>query len=603
MPPSRFLILPFLLSALVAASALLRGGGAEAATTERVSVSSDEAEATLDSNLSAISADGRFVAFMSWAPNLVPDDTNAAVDVFVRDRQLGTTERVSVSNDEAQANGNYILNSAYPEISADGRFVAFISFASNLVATDTNDSMDIFVRDRELDTTERVSVDSDGAQGNNGSYYPAISADGRFVAFRSYASNLVPDDTNADMDIFVRDRALGTIERVSLSSDEAEANGKSDIPAMSADGRFVAFQSWASNLVPAGPSGGVFVRDRAFGTTEYVGGSSLGGDGAGPAINADGRFVAFQSSTSAILVRDRQLGTTEPVGDGDWPGISADGRFVTFTASTTPFQDDVFVRDRGLGTTERVSADTGGAQADRSSNYPEMSADGRFVAFMSEATNLVSDDTNNTSDVFVRSFDDDSDLVHEHDDNCPTMPNPNQSNVVHPVTVLGDACEDPEPDGAADADDNCPDTPNANQANNVHPGTPSGDACDNPDGDPWMDVVDGCPDVSTAWQTPPDDNPDCDGFPRTTQQGMRGPESFIGTNPDLACGVNAWPVDIDNDHEAGLSDILRYIPVFNTNAPPPASAYNPRFDLNADNKIGLSDILMFIPFFNITCTP
>ncbi len=121
-----------------------------------------------------------------------------------------------------------------------------------------------------------------------------------------------------------------------------------------------------------------------------------------------------------------------------------------------------------------------------------------------------------------------------------------------------------------------------------------------PDGDGRVNQVDGCPNTVTPWVTPTDDD-DCDGFPRTTQQGTRGPESFIGTNPDLACGVNAWPVDINDDHAVGLSDILRYIPRFN--AAPPSPQYSARFDLNADNKIALQDILMFIPFFGKTCTP
>jgi Tol biopolymer transport system component len=150
----------------------------------------------------AISADGRFVAFWSNADNLVVGDTNGASDVFVHDRETGVTERISVDSAGNQGNND----SLEPAISADGRFVAFLSGADNLVSGDTNGNLDIFVHDRETDVTERVSVDSVGNQGNNHSLEPAISADGRFVAFRSYANNLVPGDTNSTADVFVHDR-------------------------------------------------------------------------------------------------------------------------------------------------------------------------------------------------------------------------------------------------------------------------------------------------------------------------------------------------------------------------------------------------------------
>ena len=172
--------------------------------TERVSVHSLGAEGNDHSIYPSVSADGRYVAFHSLATNLVPGDTNGVQDVFVRDRQSGTTERVSV--DSLGAQGNSL--SEFPSISADGRYVAFHSWASNLVPGDTNGWGDVFVRDCQSGTTERVSVDSLGAEGNytSGFSRPSISPDGCCVAFESAASNLVTGDTNGEEDVFVRDR-------------------------------------------------------------------------------------------------------------------------------------------------------------------------------------------------------------------------------------------------------------------------------------------------------------------------------------------------------------------------------------------------------------
>jgi len=182
------------LATLLAAAPLV--AHAAPGITERVSIASD---GTQGNNMSgrrgapASSANGRFIAFDSLASNLVVGDTNGTTDVFVRDRQTGTTERVSVGKNKSQANSF----SSAPSISADGRFIAFASFASNLVRGDTNGTTDVFVHDRQTGTTERVSVDSAGAQANDASTDPAISGDGTLVAFFSAASNLVPNDTNS----------------------------------------------------------------------------------------------------------------------------------------------------------------------------------------------------------------------------------------------------------------------------------------------------------------------------------------------------------------------------------------------------------------------
>ena len=420
------------------AAVLCVGRAALAQTMERASVSSLGVEGNSVSQIPAISGDGRFVAFESSATNLVPGDTNGMLDIFVRDRQNGTTERASVSTGGIQASSNCSRAS----ISGDGRFVAFESFASNLAVGDTNASVDIFVRDRQLGACERVSVSAAGAQGNADSITPSISADGRTVAFESNASNLVAGDANGTYDIFVRDRQSGTTELISVDSSGAQGNGISYSPVISADGRFVAFVSVATNLVAAdtNAAGDIFVRDRLAGTTERVSISNAGAQANAAShsasISADGRCVAFASSAwnlvpntgGGVFVRDRQLARTECASvdsSGAWGGgdqfnsISADGRFVAFWSSVsnivagdTNGMLDVFVRDRGTATTERISVDAFGVEGNGHSYGGEISADGRFVAFESQATNLVAGDTNSNRDIFVHERGPDLPLVY-----------------------------------------------------------------------------------------------------------------------------------------------------------------------------------------------
>src|SRR6476469_5173708 len=404
-------------------------------TITRVSVDSAGNPGNSPSNYSAISADGRFVAFQSYASNLVPGDTNNKNDIFVRDLSTNTTTRVSV--DSAGIPGNN--DSFNPSISADGRFVAFASF-SNLVPEDTNNQSDIFVRDLLTNTTTRVSVDSAGNPGNSPSNYSAISADGRFVAFQSYASNLVPGDTNNKNDIFVRDLSTNTTTRASVDSAGFQGNSDSLLPSISADGRFVAFTSFASNRLPGDTNNrdNIFVRDLSTNTTTRVSVDSAGTTGNSDsfisAISAEGRVVAFQSQASnlvpgdtnnffnqaKIFVRDLSTNTTTRVSvnsagiQGDEnsfnPSISADGRFVAFSSAAsnlvpgdTNNKQDIFVRDLSTNTITRVSVDSAGdrGQYDDALFGPLISADGRFVAFSSGASNLVPGDTNNATDVFV----------------------------------------------------------------------------------------------------------------------------------------------------------------------------------------------------------
>jgi Tol biopolymer transport system component len=414
----------------LAAAANPAGFGSGAVTT-RVQGGPGRQQANGNSFQPAISADGRFVAFASHASNLVAGDTNNARDVFVRDLVAQLTQRVSVGPAGQQANGV----SANPAISENGRFVTFWSLAFNLVPGDTNATYDVFVRDRKLQVTRRVSVGPGGQQANDASVAPAISAHGRFVTFFSSASNLVPGDTSI-YDVFVRDRKLQVTQRISVGPGGQQANAESFEPAISAHGRFVAFYSYASNLVAGDTNNNydVFVRDRKLQVTRRISvgpaGQQANDDSREPVISAHGRFVAFESVASNLVagdtnnrfdvfVRDRKAQVTRRVsvgpagqqanGNSFQSAISADGRFVTFfsdasnlVAGDTNNAYDVFVRDRKLQVTRRISVGPGGQQANDGSVAPAISADGRYVAFRSYASNLVAGDTNGATDVFVR---------------------------------------------------------------------------------------------------------------------------------------------------------------------------------------------------------
>jgi Tol biopolymer transport system component len=406
-----------------------------AQVTQRVSAGSGGVPGNGMSYVLSLSADGRCVAFASQASNLVPGDTNAVEDVFVADRLARTTERISVRSDGTEGNAS----STQPWISADGRFVAFVSNATNLVSGDTNGFVDVFVHDRLQHTTERVSVSSTGGQTDDMSWPASISADGRFVSFWSHARNLVPGDTNFFQDSFVRDRQSGSTERVSVGSGGAQGNGGSEGSSLSADGRFVAFDSGADTLVPGDTNGDgdIFVRDRGNGTTELVSVNSAGIQGNGgsgyPWLSADGRFVAFVSSatnldpldTNAdfdVFVRDLQAGVTQlasvstagAAGNGvsDQPSISSDGRRVQFESSATNLVPgdtnatyDVFVRDLADRTTKRVSVSSNGREANAFSYGIAISGNGRYAAFWSGATNLVPGDVEGWVDGFVHDLD------------------------------------------------------------------------------------------------------------------------------------------------------------------------------------------------------
>lgn len=408
---------------------------------EMLSVSSTGEQANQISFEPSVSADGRYVTFLSAGTNLVIGDTNSEADIFVRDTLLGTTTLISVDSAEAQGN-DY---SGSPSISADGRYVAFYSKASNLVVGDTNNTGDIFVRDTLHGTTFRASVGTGGLQTNASSRNSSISGDGRYVAFTSSATNLVAGDTNNVEDVFVRDILGGTTTRISVDSAEDQANRRSEDPTFSSDGRYVAFRSDASNLVTGDTNGteDIFVRDTIDGTTTRISVDSAGVQGNiesfSPSLSGDGRYVAFGSLASNlvagdtnnapdIFVRDTLLGTTtlisvdsmEAHGNGrsNSASISGDGRYVAFhsiasnlVAGDTNNTADIFVRDTLHGTTSRASLDALGGESNGAFNGgsvgASISSDGRYVAYHGDATNLVAqEDLNGTDDIFMRAIPD-----------------------------------------------------------------------------------------------------------------------------------------------------------------------------------------------------
>jgi hypothetical protein len=405
-----------------------------APNTVRPSLANNGTQANGQSTYSAVSENGRYVAFDSSATNLIGLDTNATSDVFVRDRRTDKTRRVSVRSNGTQADGS----SQIPDISSSGRFVTFLSLASNLVPGDTNGTYDIFVHDRKTDKTTRVSTLSNGDEANGASIYPKISADGRFVTFESSATNLVPGDGNGTSDIFVKDRKTGKTRRVNLRSNGTQANQSSNYADISPNGRYVTFTSSATNLVndDTNATSDVFVHDRNNKKTKRasVGGAGQGNNGSLLSTVSNNGQVAFASlatnlvggdtnATYDIFVRNTSANNTKRVsvntagdqGNGQspatWrPEISGSGRYVAFesnatnlVANDTNAVADIFVRDRKQNKTRRVSVRFDGAQSNNHSYIADITDSGRFIVFTSQATNLVVGDSNATLDTFLRS--------------------------------------------------------------------------------------------------------------------------------------------------------------------------------------------------------
>ncbi len=356
------------------------GGSLGPGAVERISTSSSGASANGTSQRPSLSADGRYVVFDSDASNLVTGDTNGEIDVFRKDRQTGTTIRISTDSSGTQGDDLSRVSS----VTSDGRYIAFSSEATNLVAADTNATGDIFLKDTMTDTTTRVSTDSSGTEANGHSGTTYITPDGRYVFFNSSASNLVAGDTNGVDDVFRKDLDTGTTIRVSEGTGGVQANDWSGIDYFgiraSDDGRYVVFNSLATNLAveDTNGQGDVFLKDLTTGTLTVLNTSSSGvyGNSAsgGGTMTPDGTKVVFHSTSSNLVAGDT---------NGTW---------------------DVFVKDVSTGTTTLASSTSSGAIGNGISSNGFIASDGQTIAFWSDATNFVSGDTNGAYDVFLKNL-------------------------------------------------------------------------------------------------------------------------------------------------------------------------------------------------------
>lgn len=367
----------------------------------------------------SISADGRYIAFVSQATNLVCGDTNSAADIFVYDQKTGVIDRVSVSTNGIQANGP----SSSPSISADGRYVVFASSATNLTDKNVGAFSNIFVHDRKTGQTSLVSLSSDGVPANGPSSSPSISANGRYIAFKSTATNLSIKDANKSDDIFLHDLDRGQTILVSLKPDGTQAGDCYSSPSISADGRYIAFVCGGDLLVYSTETGwttsvpitisGVSVMGYPFSLRISGNGRYIVG-----VITIEGGGTLGEWELAEIFIYDRAMGYSALVSmapdgnpgnkDSGSPFISQDGRYVVFTSESTNLISndtniawDVFVLDRQTGQITRVSIGFDGSQANGHSRDPAISANGRYVVFSSSATNLVKDDKNFYEDIFV----------------------------------------------------------------------------------------------------------------------------------------------------------------------------------------------------------
>jgi Tol biopolymer transport system component len=363
------------LSALALFVGLASAASAAGSQNVRVSVSATGEQANGDSDGTSISGTGRWVVFGSDASNLVPGDTNGVSDIFLRDLSTNTITLVSRSSSGQEGN----LASSSPVISADGAWVAFSSYANNLVPGDTNGQPDVFVRNLASGETTVVSVNDSGELGNNRSLFPSISGDGSRIAFSSYATNLVPGDSNGAVpDVFLRNLSTGKTQLISQNSAGRQGLGRSGDASISANGQAVAFSSLSGNFAPndVNREPDIFVRNLLTGRTVLASVNSSGGHATG--------------GVSAL------------------PSLSPGGRRVVFQSdasnlvandATGAGTEDVYLHDLRDGTTRLVSVSSSGAQGDNSSD--QASIHGNLVLFQSLADNLIPDDTNSARNIFV----------------------------------------------------------------------------------------------------------------------------------------------------------------------------------------------------------
>ncbi|MBB3017927.1 Ca2+-binding RTX toxin-like protein [Microvirga lupini] len=323
-----------------------------------------------------ISPDGSYVVFVSYANNLVPGDTNSSRDIFLKNLVTGAITRISTTAAGEQAGSG----SSAPHISTDGRYVVFESAASNLVPGDTNNAEDVFRKDLVTGAITRISTTANGEQAEGGSTYsPRFSTDGRYVVFESAASNLVPGDTNNQVDIFRKDLVTGAITRISTTATGEQAEGGiSYNHEISTDGRYVVFASEANNLVPGdtNSSRDIFLKNLVTGAITRISttaaGEQAGSGSSAPHISTDGRYVVFESAASNLVPGD------------------------------TNNAEDVFRKDLVTGAITRISTTATGEQAEGNGSFnAQISADGHFVVFTSQAGNLVPGDTNGENDIFL----------------------------------------------------------------------------------------------------------------------------------------------------------------------------------------------------------
>lgn len=385
------------------------------------------------SYFSQISDDGRYVVFQSQSSNLAPGDSNGRYDVFRHDIATGTTELVSLRiNGLGSANGLGLS----PDVSGDGRFVVYGTDAANAVTGDTNGTWDVFVRDMQLGVTERISVTSTGAQANQRSDPGRITPDGRFVVFESDA-DLVPSDTNGQKDAYRLDRQTGQLSLVSVTAAGVQGTGWSYHPDVSDDGQRIVFTSGNDNFVAGDTNGSldIFLKDMTTGSltrvnTTATGAQSTSSSCTWPYISGDGSTVAFSSTASNLVAGDtngdwdifaKNVATgaierlsVQPSGaqanDGTRTplSLSTDGNQIIFAslatnlvAGDTNASQDAFIRNRSAGTTERVNLSLSGGELNDDSWVPAMSGDARFVTYTSEATNIVTGNTLNERQIFA----------------------------------------------------------------------------------------------------------------------------------------------------------------------------------------------------------